>query len=142
MRVLLIHGPNLNLLGTREPEIYGSATLAELEDRCRGWASGLAIDLDTYQSNHEGALIDRLHGAIGVCDGVILNPGALGHYSYALHDAIRATTLPTVEVHLSDIGAREEWRSRSVTAPACLAVVSGQGPDGYRQALELLAELG
>ncbi|MCJ7725965.1 MAG: type II 3-dehydroquinate dehydratase [Acidimicrobiia bacterium] len=142
MRVLLIHGPNLNLLGTREPEIYGSATLGELEDRCREWASGLGIDIETFQSNHEGALIDRIHDAIGACDAVVVNPGALSHYSYALHDAIKATSLPTVEVHLSDIGAREEWRSRSVTAAACLAVISGQGPEGYRQALQVLAELG
>ncbi len=138
MRVLLLHGPNLNLLGTREPEVYGSATLGELEDRCRGWAAGLGIDIETFQSNHEGDLIDRIHAALGVCDAIVINPGALGHYSYALHDAIKAVALPTVEVHLSDITAREEWRARSVTAPACLAVVSGLGPDGYRKALELL----
>jgi len=141
MRVLLLHGPNLNLLGTREPEIYGTATLGELEDRCRSWAAALGIAIETFQSNHEGVLIDRIHDAIGACDALLINPGALAHYSYALHDAIIAANLPTVEVHLSDIGAREEWRARSVTAPACLASISGQGPEGYRQALEILAGL-
>jgi len=141
MRVLLLHGPNLNLLGTREPEIYGTATLGELEDRCRSWATALDVAIETFQSNHEGVLIDRIHDAIGACDALLINPGALAHYSYALHDAIIAANLPAVEVHLSDIGAREEWRARSVTAPACLAVISGQGPDGYRHALEILAGL-
>ncbi|MBU1226512.1 MAG: type II 3-dehydroquinate dehydratase [Actinobacteria bacterium] len=140
MRVLLLHGPNLNLLGTREPGIYGSATLGDLEDRCRGWAAGLGIEIEAFQSNHEGALIDRIHAAVGTCAAIIINPGALSHYSYALHDAIKAVDLPTVEVHLSDITAREEWRARSVTAPACAAVISGRGADGYRQALEMLAE--
>ena len=141
MRVLLLHGPNLNLLGTREPEIYGTATLGELEDRCRTWAAGLGMGIETFQSNHEGVLIDRIHDAIGACDALLINPGALAHYSYALHDAIIAANLPAVEVHLSDIGAREEWRARSVTAPACLAVISGKGPEGYRHALEILARL-
>jgi len=140
MRVLLIHGPNLNLLGTREPEVYGSATLNELEDRCRSWANEFGIEIETFQSNHEGELIDRIHDAIGACQGIVINPGALSHYSYALHDAITAAGLPTVEVHISDIEAREEWRSRSVTGPACLAVISGHGPDGYRQALGLLSQ--
>ena len=140
MRVLLLHGPNLNLLGTREPEVYGTATLAELEERCRGWAGPLGIELDAFQSNHEGALVDRLHAAVGTVGGVVFNPGALAHYSYALHDAVTATALPTGEVHLSDIGAREPWRARSVVAPACLATISGKGAEGYREALVLLAE--
>jgi 3-dehydroquinate dehydratase-2 len=139
MRVLLLHGPNLNLLGTRQPEVYGTATLGDLEDRCRVWAADLGVEIETFQSNHEGALIDRLHQAIGRCDGVVMNPGALSHTSYALHDAVLATGLPVVEVHLSDIGAREEWRARSVTAPACAAMISGHGAEGYRQALEILA---
>ena len=139
MRVLLLHGPNLNLLGFREPEVYGDTTLPELEDRCRLWAEGLGIDLETCQSNHEGLLIDRIHAAIGDFDGIVINPGALSHYSYALHDALAATGLPAVEVHISDISAREPWRAQSVTAAACVATVSGAGLDGYRQALERLA---
>lgn len=139
MRVLLLHGPNLNLLGTREPEIYGSATLGELVDRCREWAAALGIELEAVQSNHEGDLIDAVHDAIGRCDGIVVNPGAYAHTSYALHDAIRACGLPTVEVHLSDITAREPWRAVSVTAPACVAAISGRGADGYRAALERLA---
>ncbi len=139
MRVLLLHGPNLNLLGTRQPEIYGSLTLGELEDRCRRWATEMGISLDTFQSNHEGALIDRLHAAIGHYDAVIVNPGALSHYSYALHDAITSAALPTIEVHLSDITARESWRAHSVISAACVATIVGEGPNGYRRALEALA---
>lgn len=140
MRVLVINGPNLNLLGARRPEIYGQATLGELEARCRAWAEELGIELTTFQSNHEGAIIDRLHQAIGEVDGVVINPGALGHYSYALHDAIESTGIPTVEVHLSDVTQREPWRATSVIRPACLGAVWGKGPDGYREALEMLLE--
>lgn len=139
MRVLLIHGPNLNLLGTREPEIYGETTLGELEDRCRVWAGRLGIRLETFQSNHEGDLIDRIHGCLGTADAIVINPGALAHYSYALHDAIAAVALPTVEVHLSDIASREPWRAHSVIAPACLTSLSGMGADGYREALEMVS---
>ncbi len=139
MRALLLHGPNLNLLGTRQPEIYGSLTLGELEDRCRRWAAEMGISLDTFQSNHEGALIDHIHAAIGHYDAVIINPGALSHYSYALHDAITSAALPTIEVHLSDITARESWRAHSVISAACATTFIGGGPDGYRHALEALA---
>ena len=142
MRVLVINGPNLNLLGVRRPEVYGTTTLAELEERCRAWGAGLGIEVDTFQSNHEGEIIDRLHDALGSADGVVLNPGALTHYSYALHDAIEAVALPVVEVHLSDISQREEWRARSVVSPACAASISGRGVEGYREALELLAAHG
>lgn len=142
MRVLIVHGPNLNLLGMRRPEVYGTATLAELEEACREWGTALGLEVDTFQSNHEGAIIDRLHQALGRCDGVVLNPGALAHYSYALHDAVEAIALPVVEVHLSDIAAREEWRARSVVSTACATTISGHGCDGYRQALEFLAARG
>ncbi len=142
MRVLVVNGPNLNLLGVRRPEVYGTTTLAELEERCRDWGAALGIEVETFQSNHEGAIIDRLHQALGRCDGVVLNPGALTHYSYALHDAVEAIALPVVEVHLSDIARREEWRARSVVSPACTATISGHGADGYREALELLAARG
>ncbi|MBN2114699.1 MAG: type II 3-dehydroquinate dehydratase [Acidimicrobiia bacterium] len=139
MRILVVNGPNLNLLGERRPEIYGTATLAELEQSCRQWGAALGLEVETFQSNHEGAIIDRLHDARGRCDAVVLNPGALAHYSYALHDAVEAIALPVVEVHLSDITAREEWRARSVVSPACAATITGRGADGYREALALLA---
>jgi len=139
MRVLVINGPNLNLLGVRRPEVYGTTTLAELEERCRAWGAALGLEVETFQSNHEGAIIDRLHQALGRADGVVLNPGALTHYSYALHDAIEAVALPVVEVHLSDLTRREEWRARSVVSPVCVATIGGHGIEGYREALELLA---
>lgn len=142
MRVLVINGPNLNLLGVRRPEVYGTTTLAELDERCRAWGAALGIEVDTFQSNHEGEIIDRLHDALGSADGIVLNPGALTHYSYALHDAIEAVSLPVVEVHLSDISRREEWRARSVVSPACIAGIRGHGVEGYREALELLATRG
>jgi 3-dehydroquinate dehydratase-2 len=139
MRILVVNGPNLNLLGVRRPEVYGTTTLAQLDDLCREWGTELGQTVDTFQSNHEGAIIDRLHEAMGNCDGIVINPGALTHSSYSLHDAIEAVAIPTVEVHLSDITAREPWRRTSVVAPVCRASISGQGPEGYRRALMLLA---
>lgn len=139
MKALVINGPNLNLLGTRLPEVYGTVTLGEVEDRCRRWGGELGVEVDTFQSNHEGALIDRIHDAIGRYDGLVINPGALTHYSYALHDAIEAAALPTVEVHISDVSTREPWRAVSVIGPACTATVAGLGIDGYRRALQILA---
>lgn len=139
MRLLVINGPNLNLLGARRPEVYGTTTLGELDDMCRRWGAELGCEVTTFQSNHEGAIIDRLHDAIGACDGVVINPGALSHYSYALHDAIEATGLPAIEVHISDVTRREPWRAHSVVAPACRSSISGLGVAGYRRALEMLA---
>lgn len=138
MRVLVLNGPNLDLLGARRPEVYGTTTLGELEDQCRQWGAALGCEISVFQTNHEGAIIDRLHAAIGRCDGVVINPGAYAHYSYAIHDAIESTALPTVEVHISDIAAREPWRAHSVVAPACVTTISGQGIAGYRLALEAL----
>lgn len=140
MRVLVLNGPNLNLLGIRDPTVYGETTLAELEDRCRAWGRELGCEIETAQSNHEGTLIDLLHGAIGRYHGIVINPGALTHYSYALRDAIEAIGLPTAEVHISDIAAREEWRARSVIADVCAVTIAGEGVDGYRQALIALTE--
>lgn len=139
MQILVLNGPNLNLLGTREPDIYGTATLRELENRCRIWGQELGLTVSTAQSNHEGDLIDHLHNTIGRSGGVVLNAGALTHYSYAIHDAIKATGLPVIEVHISDITNREKWRRTSVIADACIATISGEGIDGYRQALQMLA---
>ncbi len=135
----MLNGPNLNLLGTRRPDIYGATTLAELEERCRAWGAEAGFDVDCFQSNHEGELLDRMHEAGGVAAGMVLNAGALTHTSYALHDAIEAIEVPTVEVHISNVKAREEWRRRSVVAPACVASIYGRGVGGYRWALEHLA---
>lgn len=139
MHVLVVNGPNLNLLGTRRPEIYGTTTLRELEDQCRRWGRDLGATVTTFQSNHEGALIDAIHDAIGRYDGIVLNPGALTHYSYALHDAIESVPVPVVEVHISDLAMREEeWRRTSVVSAVCETTIGGRGIDGYRDAIALL----
>lgn len=137
-RVLVINGPNLNLLGLREPEVYGSTRYEELESRLVRWGTELGLVVETFQSNHEGAIVDAFHDARGAFDGVVLNGGAYTHYSYAIHDAILATELPTVEVHISNIHAREPWRRVSVTAPACEYLVYGRGLRGYRDAMARL----
>jgi 3-dehydroquinate dehydratase-2 len=139
--VVVINGPNLNRLGRREPEIYGSTTLAEVDDMVRARAKEIGWEVETFQSNHEGALIDRVHQAADAgANGIILNGGALTHYSYALADALRSVDVPAVEVHISDIFSRENWRRKSVTGDACIAVLAGLGVEGYTTALDLLAE--
>ena len=139
MHVLVINGPNLNLLGTREPDIYGATTLSELEGLVATWGAGHDMEVSCFQSNHEGDIIDRLHAARGAHDGLVINAGALTHYSYALHDAIVATELPAVEVHISNVRHREPWRRNSVIEPACVYSIFGRGIDGYRDALAHLA---
>lgn len=139
-RVLVLNGPNLNLLGTRRPEIYGTTTLRELEASCRSWGSALGLTVECRQSNHEGALLDALHATHGRCAGVVLNAGAYTHYAYSLHDAVEAIGIPVVEVHISDVYKREAWRHHSVLEPVCVASIIGHGVDGYRQALEVLAK--
>jgi 3-dehydroquinate dehydratase-2 len=138
--LLLIHGPNLNLLGKREEKHYGSKTLADLEALVLAEAKNVGLELKAFQSNHEGALIDWIQKESPRAAGIIINPGALTHYSYALHDALLDTKLPAVEVHLSDVGTREEWRRNSVTAPACIAVIAGKKEGGYAEAVTLLKE--
>lgn len=139
MRILLLNGPNLNLLGTRAPEVYGSTTLPELEILFRGWAADLGVTaVEAFQSNHEGELIDRIHAARTTVDGIVFNPGAYTHTSYALHDAIEAVGIPTVETHISDVEEREAWRRVSAVRPACVHTVYGRGLDSYRWALRHL----
>lgn len=138
MRFLVINGPNLNLLGTREPDVYGAASLANLENVWRQRADELDVELYTFQSNHEGAIIDAIQSAGEFRDAIVINPGALSHYSYAIHDALTAVALPTVEVHISNILEREEWRSTSVTAPAADLSIHGRGVDGYIDAINHL----
>lgn len=141
-KILVLNGPNLNLLGMREPGVYGSDSYEEICARIRRRAEEYGILVDFDQSNSEGALIDRLHACIGVYDGVILNAGAYTHYSYAIRDAIAAIRLPVIEVHLSNIHAREEFRRTSVIAPVCRGQISGFGPVSYLLALEAFAETG
>lgn len=140
-QIVVIHGPNLNLLGEREPDIYGHQTLEQLNEMIAEFAQKMGIEVRCLQSNHEGELIDFLHEARSQADGIVINPGALSHYSYALRDAIAAVGLPAVEVHLSDIQKREEFRKISVTAPVCKKQISGRGAEGYLHAIEYLAGL-
>ena len=140
MRFLILHGPNLNLLGTREPSLYGTLTLDEINARLQQWARLQQVELQIVQSNHEGALVDAIHAAVTWADGIVINAGAYTHTSLALRDAIAAVKLPTIEVHLSNIHAREAFRRRSLLAPVCRGQVSGLGWLGYRLALEALCE--
>lgn len=137
-KILLIHGPNLNLLGKRDRKHYGDLTLSDIEKLIELECGKIGVQLETFQSNHEGELIDWLQKEAGLVNGVIINPGALAHFSYALHDALVDTGLPCVEVHLSDIENREDWRKISVTAPACIAKISGKKELGYLEALNVL----
>lgn len=137
-KVLLLHGPNLNLLGTREPEVYGKTTLDEINQRVASHARKVGVELRAEQSNHEGALIDILHVARNWADGVIFNPGAYTHTSIALRDAISSIQLPVVEIHLSNVHAREEFRHKSLLAPVCMGQISGFGWRGYLLALDAL----
>ncbi len=139
MQVLVLNGANLDTLARRDPTIYGGVSLNELESRISGWAHALDISARCRQSNSEGEYIDWIHDSYDNVDGVIVNPGAWSHYSYAIRDALELLTVPFVEVHLSNIEGREEWRRQSVVADLASLRVIGKGPDGYREALEFLA---
>lgn len=136
--ILVMNGPNLNLLGMREPGVYGTDTYETVCDRIRDHAAARQMQVDFFQSNSEGALIDQLHAAMGTYDGIVLNAGAYTHYSYAIRDAIAAIRLPVVEVHMSNIHAREEFRHTSVIAPVCKGQIAGFGANSYLLALEAL----
>ena len=139
-KVLILNGPNLNLLGTRQPEVYGSTTLADVEKLCADTAQRLGLEVDCAQSNHEGVLIDQIHSAKGSHDAIVLNAGAFTHTSIALMDAISSVELPVVEVHLSNIHAREAFRHTSYISPVAIGMICGFGATGYVLALEALEE--
>lgn len=139
-RVAVLHGVNLDQLGRRPAAHYGTLTLMQLEQQISDWAGELGLTVQFFQSNHEGAFVEELHRLEDSVDGLILNPGAWTHYAWAIRDALEIAGLPAVEVHLSDVDAREEWRRVSVIRDACIATVAGQGPEGYRDALVRLRE--
>ena len=141
MRVLVLHGPNLNLFGRREPHIYGKMTLAEINAKLTALAGELGVELVILQSNHEGALVDCLQQNIDSADGAILNPGGLTQHGVSLHDAIKAMPFPVIEVHLSNLAMREEWRHRSIISPAVKGTVQGLGWRSYTAALRALVEI-
>jgi len=138
-KVIIINGPNLNLLGQREEKIYGSRGFDEIKKELDELAAG-KVELLYFQSNHEGEIIDKIHECIGNTDFIIINPGALTHYSYSIHDAIIACKIPTIEVHISNIYSREKWRAKSVISPAVMGVISGLGNDSYKSALMYIVD--
>ncbi len=141
MNILILHGPNLNLFGRREPHIYGSTTLAQINERLQALAAELGVNLEILQSNHEGVLIDKLHERIDSAQGALLNPAGLTQHGVPLHDAIKAMPFPVIEVHLSNIAAREPWRSHSIISPAVRGTVQGLGWRSYMAGLRTLVEL-
>jgi 3-dehydroquinate dehydratase II len=141
MKILVLHGPNLNLFGRREPHIYGTTTLAEINTRLAALASELGVTLETIQSNHEGDLIDFLHQHIDTAQGALVNPAGLTQHGVPLHDAIKAMPFPMLEIHMSNIAAREPWRSHSIISPAVKATIQGLGPLSYLMGLRGVVEL-
>lgn len=140
MKLLILNGPNLNMLGIREPDIYGRETYAALVEKIHRHAQKIGVEVVCKQSNHEGVLVDEIQAAYGAMDGIVINPGAYTHTSIALPDAVKAVGIPTVEVHISAIETREDFRQISYIRAACVATITGQGTDGYLQAMDLLAE--
>lgn len=140
LRILVIHGPNLNMLGTREPEIYGSTNLAEIDGLLTSLAKEAGCELDAFQSNHEGLLIDRIQEARSNADGILINPAGLTHSSVSLRDALVGSELPVVEIHLSNVHAREEFRQHSFVSGIAIGVITGFGADSYRLGLEALIQ--
>jgi 3-dehydroquinate dehydratase-2 len=142
MKILVVNGPNINMLGIREKGIYGDLSYQKLIDTIESKAKELDFNIEFFQSNTEGEIINKIQSAYGVFDGIIINPAAYTHYSIAILDAIKAVSIPTIEVHLSNIHSREEFRHHSVTAPACIGQISGFGPYGYIMALDYFREVG
>ena len=140
-RLLVLHGPNLNLLGTREPEVYGRVTLAQIDQALAARAREAGAELSSFQSNHEGAIVDKIQQAYGAADGIVINPAAYTHTSIAILDALKAVAIPAVEVHISDVKSREDFRQISYAGLACIKTIMGQGLDGYRQAMAFLAQM-
>jgi 3-dehydroquinate dehydratase II len=140
VRVLVLNGVNLDVVGRRDPELYGGLSLPELERRIEAWASELGVSVSCRQTNSEGEYVTWCHEALDSADGVIVNPGAWSHYSYAIHDALELLEVPVVEVHLSDVERREDWRRHSVIADVASSRIVGKGPEGYREALRYLAD--
>jgi 3-dehydroquinate dehydratase-2 len=140
MKILVINGPNINMLGIREPGIYGKQTFADLLALLRQWGAEYGIELEQYQSNHEGDLVDKIQAAYGSVDGIVINPAAYTHTSVAILDALKAVAIPAVEVHISNVDAREPFRQISYAGLACVKTIKGQGFDGYRQAIVYLKE--
>ena len=139
-KICIINGPNLNLLGKREKEIYGDKSFEEVFNQLQEFAQSKSMDLSYFQSNDEGEIINKIHECMGDMDYIIINPGAFTHYSYSIFDAILAVKVPTIEVHISNIFSREEWRKKSVISPACVGIISGLGLDVYRLALIHISE--
>jgi len=139
-KVCIINGPNLNLLGKREKEIYGNKSFEEVFNQLQEFAQSKSMDLSYFQSNDEGEIINKIHECMGNTDYLVINPGAFTHYSYSIFDAILAVKIPTIEVHISNIFSREEWRKKSVISPACVGIISGLGLDSYRLALIHISE--
>lgn len=140
MKIFVINGPNLNMLGIREPEIYGNENYNSLLEKISAYAEEKNIEIDFFQSNHEGALVDKIQEAYGVFDGIVINPGAYTHTSIALLDAVKAVGIPTIEVHISDLSKREDFRRISYIRLGCIASVIGKGTDGYLEAMDILLE--
>ena len=140
MNILILNGPNLNMLGIREPDVYGAETYETLCRNIRSHAAALGVTVELRQSNHEGELVDFIQAAYGSADGIVINPGAYTHTSIALLDAVKAVGIPTVEVHISDLSRREAFRQISYIRAACIATISGHGLDGYLEAMDLLLE--
>lgn len=140
MKILIINGPNINMLGIREPGIYGRESFADLLNRIDMWKEEYGVEIDQYQSNHEGSIVDKIQEALGQYDGIVINPAAYTHTSIAILDALKAVQIPAVEVHISDLEKREDFRQISYAGMACVKTIKGQGLDGYRQAILYLRE--
>lgn len=142
MKILVINGPNLNMLGIREPQIYGKETYRSLLEKIKSYCKAKSLDVEFFQSNHEGDLVDRIQAAYGAVDGIVINPGAYTHTSVAILDALKAVSIPTVEVHISEVDKREEFRQISYIRAASIATITGHGTDGYLEAIDILSQKG